>query len=228
MPRFPRCYLNTSCFHVMVQGINKSYIFEKEEEKKIYIKELYKSKNKFDIEIIAYCIMDNHAHLLLRSESLYNLSTFMHNVNTIYAIFYNKMHKRVGYVFRDRYKSEGIYSEKYFYNCIRYIYDNPVKANICKKPEEYKFSYIGKEYSSSIPKFCEIDFIEINDNECDSNDIISRFFTDKSINLNQLKMDNELIRKVSKILKNDYKVSLRKIAEFIGISREKVRNLYRS
>ena len=62
----------------------------------------------------------------------------MHCLNTRYGLYYNKKHKRIGYVFRDRYKAEGIYSEEQLYNCIKYIYDNPVKAGVCNKAEEYE------------------------------------------------------------------------------------------
>ena len=82
--------------------------------------------------------------MLLETAGVENLSKYMHCLNTRFGQYYNKKYKRVGYVFRDRYKAEGIYSEKQLYNCIKYIYDNPVKAEICKKPEEYKFSNYNK------------------------------------------------------------------------------------
>ena len=64
----------------------------------------------------------------------------MHKVNTLYAIYFNKKYNRVGYVFRDRYKSQAIYSEKQLYTCINYIHYNPVKAGICKIASEYEYS----------------------------------------------------------------------------------------
>ena len=144
MPRFPRNYLKTSFFHVMSQGINKNFIFEDSIDIKFYIKNMYEIKDKYNVKIIAYCIMNNHVHMLLETASVENLSRYMHCLNTRFGQYYNKKYKRVGYVFRDRYKAEGIYSEKQLYNCIKYIYDNPVKAEICKKPEEYEFSNYKK------------------------------------------------------------------------------------
>ncbi|MGN1351462.1 MAG: transposase [Clostridia bacterium] len=135
MPRFPRNYLKTSFFHVMSQGINKNFIFEDSIDIKFYIKNMYEIKDKYNVKIIAYCIMNNHVHMLLETAGVENLSKYMHCLNTRFGQYYNKKYKRVGYVFRDRYKAEGIYSEKQLYNCIKYIYDNPVKAEICKKPE---------------------------------------------------------------------------------------------
>ena len=56
----------------------------------------------------------------------------------------NKKRKRVGYVYRDRFKTQVINNEKHLYNCILYIHNNPVKANMCKKTSEYKFSSYKK------------------------------------------------------------------------------------
>ena len=56
-----------------------------------------------------------------------------------YGRYYNKKYNRVGYVFRDRYKSEGIHREEHLYSCIRYIYNNPVKAGLCSHAKEYSY-----------------------------------------------------------------------------------------
>jgi len=61
----------------MSQGINKSYIFENPIDIKFYIKNMYEIRNKHKVKIIAYCIMNNHTHILLQSESIENLSKFM-------------------------------------------------------------------------------------------------------------------------------------------------------
>lgn len=151
MPRKPRKILDTNFVHIVVQGINKEYIFKDEKEILSYITLMYKVNTKYNIEIIAYCIMNNHAHLLLKFNKINELSSYMHWINTQYAKLYNSIHECVGYVFRDRFKSEGIYGEIHLNNCIAYIFNNPVKAGICRLPEDYKYSnisdFIGyKEY----------------------------------------------------------------------------------
>ena len=144
MPRYPRNYIKTSYFHIIAQGINKSYIFKYEEDIKFYIKNMYRLDKECKINIIAYCVMNNHVHMLIESQKLENLTQFMQRLNTTYAKYYNKKYNRVGYVFRNRYLAEGIYNETYLYNCIKYIYYNPVKANICKYPEDYPYSNYKK------------------------------------------------------------------------------------
>lgn len=140
MSRLPRNNMKTPFFHVITQGIEKSFIFEKPEDIKYYVKIMYKIKEEHNINIIAYCIMNNHTHMLIETKSIEQLSKYMQRINTTYGKYYNKKYSRVGYVFRDRYKAEGIYSEKHLYNCIKYIHNNPVKAGICNKAEEYPYS----------------------------------------------------------------------------------------
>ncbi len=140
MPRKARKSFETSFFHIMVQGINKDYIFNNADYKDKYIEILNRYENACDIQILSYCIMDNHAHVLLYIEKVEEMSKFMHFVNTSYSYYYNKVNDRVGYVFRDRYKSEPIYKEQYLLNCINYIHMNPVKAGIIKEAEKYKYS----------------------------------------------------------------------------------------
>lgn len=105
MPRQPRNNIKTYYFHVMTQGINKEYIFNNDIDTKYYIKIMYEQKEDLDIKIISYCIMNNHAHILICTKDVADLSKYMQKVNTRYAVYYNKKYNRVGYVFRDRYNT---------------------------------------------------------------------------------------------------------------------------
>ena len=140
MPREARCQYNGKFYHVMTQGINKEKIFYSDKHKKIYIKLIFDYAKKENIKIVTYCIMTNHAHLLLNIKNTSDMSEFMKMVNMKFAMIYNRIETRVGVVFRNRYESELISNEKYFYNCVNYIHNNPVKAGIVKKAIDYKFS----------------------------------------------------------------------------------------
>lgn len=133
MPRISRKNFETLFFHVMVQGIKKEYIFNQKIAIKKYVELLNNERENFDLEILAYCVMNNHAHLLIYTKRIEEMSLYMHTINQKFAQFYNYINQgRVGYVFRDRYKSEPIYNEQSLIRCIRYIHNNPVKANIVK------------------------------------------------------------------------------------------------
>ncbi|MBR2744027.1 MAG: transposase [Clostridia bacterium] len=149
MSRIARERLNASFFHVMCQGINKEMLFNLDKQKEKYLFLLKENMFKFDIQIIAYCIMSNHVHILIYSEDMCKLSKFMKCVNTEYAQYYNYIEKRVGYVFRDRFKSQAITDKKYLYQCINYIHLNPVKAGMVALPQEYIYSSYNDYMSNS-------------------------------------------------------------------------------
>ena len=141
MARKARKYKNASFFHIIVQGIDKESIFRykryKNEYKRLMDRELEKSNNIIE----SYCIMDNHAHFILKVDKIEEISALMQKINSAYAIYYNYMENgRVGYVFRDRFLSEPITNRTYLINCIKYIHNNPVKARMVEHCEEYEFS----------------------------------------------------------------------------------------
>ncbi len=223
MPRLPRNNIKTSYFHVMVQGIDKEYIFNRKIDIKYYISIMYESKDELNIKIIAYCIMNNHAHLLIHTNDVSNLTKYMHKTNTKYAIYYNKIHDRVGYVFRNRFKSEGIYSERQLYNCISYIYNNPVKAKICSTPEEYPYSN-AKYYKGIIEENNLYSFLGM-DNDKDYKKIIKTYLIENNMKKEDLIRHKESLKKLIVILRKNNKVSFRKMEEELEISRETLRKL---
>ena len=223
MPRIPRSYIKTSFFHIITQGIDKSYIFENAEDIKYYIKLMYKLNQEHEIKIISYCIMNNHTHMLVKTEKIKELSKYMQRVNGIYGKYYNKKYARVGYVFRDRYKAEGIYSEEHLYNCIKYIYNNPVKAGLCDKAEKYPYSNykkIDKEVNEHYT------FIDIDDDEKVCEEIIEKFLMRNKMEINNLKKDKIKLKELVMILKIEHNISLRKISDKLKIGRETIRKIY--
>lgn len=170
MPRHPRDYFISDFLHVMVQGDEKKFIFKTHEQKKKYTEYMLEAAAYFEVTVVAYCIMGNHAHLLLYSKDIKNISHMMHQCNTTYGIYYNKNKKVVGHVFRDRFRSENIESKNYLLNCIKYIHQNPVKAGICRKSENYIYSSYRefksgkKKYLLKTPYFSKEDIEEILEN----------------------------------------------------------------
>ena len=140
MPRIARKNLGTSFIHVMVQGVNKEYIFNNKEYIEKYLILINKYKEEHEFELLAYCIMNNHAHFLIFTEDINDFGKFMHRVNLLFAQKYNKEKNRSGVLFRNRYQTEPIYDLKYLINCIKYIHNNPVKAKMVEKCEDYQYS----------------------------------------------------------------------------------------
>ena len=237
---------NSSFFHIMVQGINKEFVFETRKNKERYLRLIY--ANNENVEIMAYCLMDNHAHILVKPNEIQDLQNWMRRVNTSYAIYYNRINERVGYVFRERYKSQVIKNEKHLCSAMEYIHNNPVKARICNRKEDYEFSSYIKIYQGNRKKIneklesilsqsvfqkdnCqeEEEFDLIEEDKEDKNKIcqetICDFLNSKNLTLNQLKKDNPNLIKIVKILKYKNKISYRLMEKCLNISREKLRNL---
>jgi len=138
---------------------------------------------------------------------------------------YNTSCGRVGYVFRDRYKSEGIFSELQLYNCMKYIYNNPVKSGICKNASDYPYC----NYKEIPKKYCEKEYVFL---DVDKNDIVickkifNKFLINNNMNYEELVNDNFKLNELIKILKEQYNISLRKISEGTKINREFIRTIY--
>lgn len=244
MPRIARSSLGTSFFHVIVQGINKEYIFYKEEYINRYLELIDKKKEEYNIQLLAYCIMNNHAHLLIYAETYTELSKFMHKVNCTYAQFYNTCENRVGVLFRNRYVSEPIYKEDYLLNCINYIHMNPVEANMVNECSKYKYSsynqYINNEGVAKSNILAEIfgkqnwkelfnvlnNKIEFEDIEVENkeifNKVIKMFEKDNHKVLDEIINDKVLFKKLIRILKDNYKFSYAQIARNFNFSRGKL------
>lgn len=239
MPRRARRNYESSFFHVIVQGIDKKYIFSNEEYMKKYYSLLIKNASKHNVTILSYCIMNNHAHILIYISRINDMSFFMRDVNTEYATYYNKKEKRVGYVFRDRFVSGAIMNIRYFYNCISYIHFNPVEANIVKYPHEYIYSsyndYVYKRgivtdevlklvFGSSSDYMEVFNFIHISKEEFldYENKKIFDYDTIKKLIDSSNTLENECLKLKS------YGISNRKIAEIMEIGRNKVNKILKN
>ena len=237
MSRIVRKMLQGQVFHVMSQGINREYIFEQSKDKEKYFKLMKKYTKEFNIHLIAYCIMHNHVHLLIKTEKIDYVSNFMRMVNGKYAIFYNQKYNRVGFVFRGRFKSKVILSEKSLYQCIKYIHMNPVKANIVKKEEEYEFSSY-KDFQKNIG-ICSIkeleekvdldqiffnqDFeLEEDRRKICAKEILNVYLEKKKITMEQMKGDLNIKKEFLKDIKRsgiDKDINKVQLSKLLGIAR---------
>lgn len=139
MARKSRIHFEGAIYHVVCRGNNKSYVFESNAEKEKYLSIIQRYKEKFNFKLHAYCIMSNHVHLLIGIEEV-PLNKIMQGIQQVYTYYYNKKHSRSGHVFQQRYNSTICLDHLYLTNLLRYIHQNPVRANIP--------SGINYEYSS--------------------------------------------------------------------------------
>lgn len=129
MPRRNRVHYPGAQYHVICRGNNKSYIFETPHAKDYYLQLIEKYQIQFEFKVHAYVIMTNHVHMLIEVGE-YPLSKIMQGLQASYTFAYNKYYNRTGHCFEQRYKAFLIEGELDKARVIRYILQNPVRANL--------------------------------------------------------------------------------------------------
>lgn len=235
----------------MVQGINKEYIFSTSEMKEKYKKLLNENISKSNVKLLSYCIMSNHAHMLMYVENIQEMSKLMQKVNSGFARFYNRRNDRVGFVFRDRFFVQQIMNRQHLYNCLAYIHNNPVKAGIVKEPQDYKYSsyrewthkkeiidemsgkLIFEEDKHNIDDFYKIHFNnEISDIEdiienADYRQIIAEYEKNKGNTIEKIISDEENLQDIVLELRNKSNLSIRRISSVLKVNRPKITKIIR-
>jgi len=131
MPRRARLDAPGTLHHVMVRGIERGKIVDDNIDRENYVSRLGGLAADTQTTVYAWALMDNHAHMLLRSSTV-GLSDFMRRFLTGYAICYNRRHRRWGHLFQNRYKSIICDEDAYFKELVRYIHLNPFRAGSVK------------------------------------------------------------------------------------------------
>ena len=132
----------------MMRGINHQNIFEEQEDYYQFLNTLDMMAQSYELDgtpfgrnyiLYAYCLMSNHIHLLIR-EREDNIGMAIKRIASSYVYYYNHKYSRDGHLFRERFKSEPVNDMAYFVILLRYIHQNPVKAGIVNKVNDYEFS----------------------------------------------------------------------------------------
>lgn len=138
MPRARRALSESGFYHVTMRGNGRQIIFEDDEDRKSFLDFLRRGKEKYQVGIIAWCLMDNHVHLLVGDQKG-TISKIMQSLASGYAGYFNRKYGQIGHVFQDRFASSPIESDVYLLETVQYIHNNPAKAGICLA-EEYPWS----------------------------------------------------------------------------------------
>jgi putative transposase len=139
MPRRARLKSRSGIYHVILRGINKQTIFEDDEDRMVFLETVKRYQAVSNYQIFAYCLMDNHIHLLIK-ENEEALSIAIKRISSSYVYWYNKKYERIGHLFQGRFKSENIDSARYFLTVLRYIHQNPLKAGLSTDVFECKWT----------------------------------------------------------------------------------------
>lgn len=180
MPRTSRVKSKTGVYHVMLRGVNRQEIFHDEEDNLKFIYTLKRYKQQSAIEIFAWCLMNNHVHILLR-EGNEDLSVTMKRIAVSFAQYYNWKYRTSGHVFQGRFRSEVVEKKQYLLTVVRYIHQNPLKAHIVKGIADWHWSSCRDYYGE------QTDFSELLNKEF----ILQFFSPDEQLAVLKFKKFNE-------------------------------------
>jgi len=224
-------------YHIINRGVEKRKVFLEKEDKDKFLEILCSEFMNYNIILHSYVLMDNHYHLLIQTFKK-NLSDAMRQVNSKYAMYFNKKYERVGHLWQDRFKSWYITDERYLWVLFKYIELNPIKANLVEKFGQWYRSFIYDYVHNKILKcekasfFLRNDIFKYLDVELNEEDLkvlenikkqkvtIKRDFSKKEDISNYLKQVYSDKKERNKDILKAYQAGYKKseIAKYLGVS----------
>ncbi len=205
MPRKAREKHNLAIYHIICRSISEILLFREDEDKDFYLYLLKKCSDKYKCSVYAYCLMNNHLHIHLNPKG-YDISSFMHSINTSYVLYYNKKYKRHGHVFQERFHSRILDSERYNLTVSAYIHNNPKDIEgYAGREKDYKYSsygiYLGLR--KNVHSLIDMKFVKGIFGSCNKQGFAKQYycFVTKRKDVNDL---GELRNELAEPIKNEY------------------------
>ena len=164
MARPLRVEYEGAIYHVTVRGNERRAIFRDDRDRQRFLARLADCVEAHGVRLYLFCLMTNHLHLMLETPGA-NLSRFMHRLQTAYAIYFNRRHRRAGHLTQGRYGACVVRGENYLLRLGRYIHLNPVFVGAAKKlPVQERVTLLRKyrwsSYRSYIGRAAPLDFVD--------------------------------------------------------------------
>ena len=140
MPRPLRVYVEGLSVHVMHRGINRMRIFDGDDDYHVFLRMLQYGGRKEGMDVHGFSVMGNHYHVQATPRHAAALARAMKRVNSDYSRYYNKKHQRTGTIWGNRPRMVLIKNDRQWLTCLRYIEQNPVRAGLVSRPEDYPWS----------------------------------------------------------------------------------------
>lgn len=146
-------------YHVTSRGNGRCSIYAADDDRESFLKILHLVVERYRWRCHAYCLMDNHYHLMIETPEG-NLSKGMRHLNGVYTQSYNRRHGLVGHLFQGRFKAILVEKDSYLLQLCRYIVQNPVAAHLTKTAEEWPWSsYRATAGFIPAPDFLTVDWL---------------------------------------------------------------------
>lgn len=200
MVRIARVVVPDYPHHIIHRGNHQEKVFFGENDKKIYIDYLRSNAKRYEIDLWAYCLMDNHVHLIAVPKKPDSLARGMAQTHKEYTKLINFRNRWCGHLWEGRFKS-CVLSEAHLYAAIRYVERNPVRAGMVKRAEDYKWSsanaHVNKTKDNLLSdSFVTEKIVDWSDYLSDSSDDKKRDIFVGNVNTGRPLGDEAFIRKL--------------------------------
>ena len=159
MPRYARLHYPGGVFHVISRCLNHEHLIQDAADRQKYLDLLGSTLERTDATLLAWCLMSNHVHLVVRAGDQ-PLERLVKPLHTGYAGWKNRKLRRIGPVFAGRFKSPLVDAESYLLELVRYVHNNPVRAGLVPRAEDSTWSsqraYLGVELAPPWLKMGEV------------------------------------------------------------------------
>lgn len=139
MARVARVVAEGYPHHITQRGNNRQIVFNDDEDRKKYLSLIKSHSKKYNLDILAYCLMRNHIHFIAIPNTPDSLAKTFNFAHMRYSQYYNKKNRMCGHLWQGRFYS-CVMNERYIYACARYIERNPVRANVVREVCAYEWS----------------------------------------------------------------------------------------
>ena len=163
MPRIARAVAPGYPHHIVQRGNNRDKVFFARKDRQRYLSLLSQYAEKWGCTVLAYCLMGNHVHLLTKPEETESLYKMMQGVTLCYTQYVNRSYGRTGRLWESRYHSCIVDDERYLWAVAIYIEQNPVRAKMVKRAEDFPYSSAGAHISGAVDDVLTEELFEAGD-----------------------------------------------------------------
>jgi putative transposase len=139
MARIARVVIPGAAHHVTQRGNNAQDVFFVDDDREVYLELLKQQSDKYGLEVVGYCLMTNHVHVLAKPLKEDSLANAIGRTHFVYTRYINRLHGRRGHLWQNRFYSCAL-DEGHFWLALRYVERNPVRAKIVRQAWEYPWS----------------------------------------------------------------------------------------
>jgi len=139
MPRLARTIAVGCAHHITQRGNNRQDVFFVDQDRQVYLQMLAEQASKYALEVVGYCLMTNHMHLVAIPHEEDSLAKAIGRTHFRYSQYINRLHHRSGHLWQGRFYSCAL-DERHLWLAMKYIELNPVRARLCRRPWRYDWS----------------------------------------------------------------------------------------